>query len=99
MGAAGPMSIDLFLVILIGFTSIALFLFGITSIAVGGFYFLRFVRTYFRGGRFFAAQKKAVAAVEATNLGWLAVACGPLVAISVALISFPIGAIIDHMSL
>ena len=99
MAFAVPMSVELFLVILIGFTSIALFLFGITSIAVGSFFFLRFVRSYLRGGRFLAGRKKAVAAVQAANLGWLAVACGPSVALVVALISLPIGAIIEHMTL
>src|SRR5262249_16428638 len=90
---------DLFLEILIGFASIALFLFGITSIAVGSFFFLRFVESYLRGGRFLAGQKKAVAAVQAADLGWLAVACGPLTAIAVALITLPTMAIIEHMSL
>ncbi len=96
MGLAGLMSVDLFLVILLGFTSIALFLFGITLIAVGGFFFARFIASYLRGGPFRAAQKRAAAAVQAANLSWLSLACGPSVAIAVAMIRLPMAAATDH---
>jgi hypothetical protein len=65
-------------------------LFGITSMAVGGFFFVRFVGSYLQGGPFLAAQKRVLAAIQATNLGWLALACGPLLGLFIALISLPI---------
>jgi hypothetical protein len=67
-----------------------LILFGMTSMAVGGFFFVRFVRSYLQGGPFLAVQKRVIAAIQATNLGWLALACGPLLGLILVLITLPI---------
>jgi hypothetical protein len=62
-----------------------LILFGITLIGVGGFYFLRIVREYFRAKPFAAIEKKAAAAMQAADLGWLAIVCGPVFGVAVFL--------------
>jgi hypothetical protein len=80
MGFAGLMFVVLFLLVL----------FGITSMAVGGFFLVRSVKSRLRGGPFLAAHKRVIAAVQATNLGWLALACGPLLGLFTVLISLPI---------
>jgi hypothetical protein len=55
-------------------------LFGLTLICVGGFYFTRVIREYFRSKPFVAFEKKAASAIQAADMGWVALVCGPLVA-------------------
>ena len=65
---------------LLGFVVVLLLvLFGLTLLCVGGFFGLRIVREYFGGKPFAAFEKKAAAAIQAADLGWLAIVCGPLV--------------------
>lgn len=65
-----------------------LVLFGLTLFCVGGFFCFRIVREYFRGKPFTAFETKAAAAIQAADMGWLAIVCGPLVPVFIFLPSF-----------
>ncbi len=74
---------------LLGFVVVLfLVLFGLTLFCVGGFFCFRIVREYFRGKPFAAFEKKAAAAIQAADMGWLAIVCGPLVPVFIFLPSF-----------
>jgi hypothetical protein len=68
---------------------VLLILFGITSVGVGAFFLFRVVVSSLRGKPYLAFQKRTLAAIQAGNLGWLALACGPLVGFFVCLCTFP----------
>jgi hypothetical protein len=68
---------------------VILILFGITLVFVAAFYFLRVVISSLRGKPFVAIQKRAAAAMQAGNLAWMAVICGPLVALFGAMATIP----------
>jgi hypothetical protein len=76
---------------LIGFAVfLLLILFVLTLVCVGGFYVLRIIREYFCARPFAAFEKKAAAAIQATDLGWLAIVCGPLLGLFIFLPVLPI---------
>src|SRR5260370_13459271 len=75
--------------ILVGPVMTLLMLFGITLVGVGGFFFLRVFREYFRAKPFSKFEKKAAAAIQAVEMGWVAIACGPLLGFFVCLIELP----------
>jgi hypothetical protein len=76
---------------LLGFAAaLLLILFGITLIGVGGFYFFRIIREYFRAKPFVAIERKAAAAMQAADLGWLAIVCGPLLGVVIFLLVLPL---------
>jgi hypothetical protein len=76
---------------LIGFAAfLLLILFGLTLVCVGGFFCLRIVREYFGAKPFAAIEKKAGAAIQAANLGWLAIVCGPMFGLFLFLLVLPI---------
>ena len=77
----------LILEVLAFFGIVSLVLFGITLIAVGGFYFVRVVGAYLGRKRDSALQERASAAMQAGNLAWMAVVCGPLLGFFGGLIS------------
>ena len=79
-------------------TLLILILFGITSLAVGAFYVIRIVASYLRGEPFGAARGRAVAAGQASTLAGLAIACGPLVARPIGLLSCGAELIIEGRS-
>jgi hypothetical protein len=58
-----------------------LILFGLTLVFVGGLFVLRIARECFRAKPFAAFEKKAAAAIQAADLGWLAIICGPLLGV------------------
>jgi hypothetical protein len=64
--------------------TILLILFSITLISVGGFYFLRMIREYFRSKPFVAFEKKAAAAIQAADMGRVAIVCGPILGFAIA---------------
>jgi uncharacterized membrane protein YciS (DUF1049 family) len=71
---------------LIGFVVVLLLvLFGLTLICVGGYFCARIAREYFRSKPFAVFEKKATAAIQAADLGWLAIVCGPLVPVLIVL--------------
>jgi len=70
---------------------VVLVLFGITLVGVGGFFLVRVFREYFRAKPFSAFEKKAAAAIQAADLGWLAIACGPLLGFFISLMGLPVG--------
>jgi len=64
---------------LLGFAAVfILILFGITVVGVGGFFFVRMIGENLRAKPFRAFEGKARAAIQAADLGWVAIACGPL---------------------
>jgi hypothetical protein len=63
-------------------------LFAITLVAVGGFYLVRVRREYFRFKPFVAFDKKAKDALQAADLGWLAIICGPTLGLLMSLLMF-----------
>jgi hypothetical protein len=67
-----------------------LILFGITSVVIGGFYLLRIVVSSLRGTPYHVFHKRTVAAIQAGNLGWLAIICGPLLGLFVCLCTLPL---------
>jgi hypothetical protein len=66
-----------------------LILFVITVLAVGGYFLVRVIGSSIRSKRFIVLQTKALAAVQAANLGWLAVVCGPLLGLLITLFAIP----------
>jgi hypothetical protein len=69
---------------LLGFaTALLLILFGITLIGVGGFYFFQIIRECFRAKPVVALEKKAAVAMQAADLGWLAIVCGPVFGVAI----------------
>ena len=76
---------------LLGFAAfLLLVLFGLTLVCVGGFFCLRIIREHFGAKPFAALEKKAAAAIQAADLGWLAIVCGPLLGLFVSLPVLPI---------
>ena len=59
-------------------------------IGVSGFYYLPIIREYLRAKPFAAFEKKAAAAMQAADLGWLAMVCGPLFKVFIFLPVLPI---------
>jgi hypothetical protein len=68
---------------------VLLILFGITSIVVGGYYFIRVAVSSLLSRPFAASQKRSAAARQSGHLALLAVACGPLISLFIGLISIP----------
>ncbi len=76
---------------LLGFAAVLLLvLFGLTLVCVGGFFCLRIIRDYFRSKPFATFEKKAAAAIQAADLGWLAIVCGPLLGLFLFSATLPI---------
>lgn len=67
-----------------------LVLFGLTLVCVGGFFCLRIIREYFCGKPFAAFEKKATAAIQAADMGWIAIVCGPIFGLVIFLAVLPI---------
>jgi hypothetical protein len=70
--------------------TILLILFSITLISVGGFYFVRLIRVCFRSKPLAAFEHEAAAAIDAANLGMVAIICGPLYGIFALMVVIPI---------
>ena len=76
---------------LLGFVAILfLVLFGLTLLCVGGYFCLTIVREYFRGKPFAVFEKKATSAIQAADMGWLAIVCGPLIPVLIFLPMLPL---------
>jgi hypothetical protein len=67
-----------------------LILFGITAVVISGFFLLQVVVTSLRGKPYHVFQKRAIAAIQAGNLGWMAIICGPFLAFFIALGTLPL---------
>jgi hypothetical protein len=67
-----------------------LILFGITAVGIGGFYFAQVLVSSLRGKPYQAFQKRTVAAIQAGNLGWMAIACGPILGLFLYLLTLPV---------
>jgi hypothetical protein len=78
--------------------SLFLVLFGLTLACVGGSFCLRILREYFRAEPFAAFEKKATAAIQAADLGWLAIICGPLLGVFCYLPAIPISLLVGPPS-
>jgi hypothetical protein len=61
-------------------------LFGITFVGVCGFYFANLLREYFRGETVSMIEKKARSAINAADLGWLAIVSAPLLGLLIGAI-------------
>ena len=70
--------------------SLLLILFGITLIGICASYFYDLIGEYFRGDPFSVIERKARAAIEAADLGWLAIASGPFVGLFCGSIFLPV---------
>jgi hypothetical protein len=76
---------------LLGFAVfLLLVLFGLTLLCVGGYFCVRIVREYFRSKPFATFEKKAASAIQAADMGWLALVCGPLVPALIFLLLLPL---------
>jgi hypothetical protein len=75
--------------ILLGFSVILLILFGLTVVVLGGLFLARAVVSHGAGKSAHSAQKRAMAAKQARDLGWLAMVSGPLAGFLIALITWP----------
>jgi hypothetical protein len=72
--------------------AVALFLilFGITLTGVGGYFFVRLFAQIRRGKPFQVFEQRASAALQAADLGWVAIACGPVLGFFISLITVSI---------
>jgi hypothetical protein len=68
---------------------VVLILFGITLVFVAGYYFLRVASSALKGHSIGALQTRVAAAMQAGNLGLMAVVCGPLVGCFIGLMTLP----------
>jgi hypothetical protein len=74
-----------------------LVLFGLTLICVGGFFCSRILREYFRAKPLAAFEKRAAAAIQSADLGWLAIVCGPLLGVFIFLPAVPISLLLEPL--
>lgn len=66
-----------------------LVLFGITFFCICGSYFAGLIGEFFRGDVFAVVEQKARAAIEAADLGWVALVCGPFCGLFLGSIVLP----------
>ena len=66
-----------------------LILFGITTVGIGGFFLARVVVGSLGGKPYQAFQKRTLGAIQAGNLGWMAILCGPFLGLFVCLCTLP----------
>ncbi len=71
---------------LIGIAAVLSIIFGITFVGVASFFFVRLIGKQLGSKPSTTFQEKARAAFQAADLGWLALACGPLCGVLISLI-------------
>ncbi len=69
---------------------ILMIMFGITLVGIGGYYLIRVVGASLQGKPYQALQKRAIASIQAGNLGWMAIVCGPLFGLFLYLLTLPV---------
>ncbi len=75
----------------LGFAALLiLILFGITLAGVGGFFLVRTIGENLREKPFRAFESRVKAAIQAADLGCLAIACGPLLGFFISLAILPV---------
>jgi hypothetical protein len=65
-------------------------LFGITLVGFCGYYFGHLLHEYFRGEHFAVIEQKARSAIEAADLGWVAILSAPLLGLFLGSFVIPV---------